>query len=174
MHEPPRAQLKLSHGIRRFQTALCGLQWIQASSRCVWLGWWRHRGRSQMASEPLQRDLPGVLCLGRVLAIEDMAPAGDHDQFDVTAQGCQTRCQALGLIHGRSPLAGLPHHPGSAGVSEVRGGCWRGAVAAPVGCARKGPAQKCRLFFLSAWPGDLAGEQPPGGCGWLHHHPALR
>ncbi len=37
MHEPPRAQLKLSHGIRRFQTALCGLQWIQASSRCVWL-----------------------------------------------------------------------------------------------------------------------------------------
>ena len=103
-----------------------------------------------MASEPLQRDLPGVLCLGRVLAIEDMAPAGDHDQFDVTAQGCQTRCQALGLIHGRSPLAGLPHHPGSAGVSEVRGGCWRGAVAAPVGCARKGPAQKCRLFFLSA------------------------
>ena len=103
-----------------------------------------------MAGEPLQRDLPGVLCLCRVLEVKDMAPAGDHDQFDVTAQGCQTRCQALGLIHGRSPLAGLPHHPGSAGVSEVRGGCWRGAGAAPVGCARKGPAQKCRLFFLSA------------------------
>ena len=57
-----------------------------------------------MASQPLQRDLPGVLCLCRVLEIEDMAPAGDHDQFDLTAQGGQTRRQAPGLIHRRGAI----------------------------------------------------------------------
>src|SRR5437764_1528339 len=63
-------------------------------------GWWRHRGRPQMASEPLQRDLPGVLGLCRVLEIEYMTSAGDHNQFDVTAQCGETRRQALGFVHG--------------------------------------------------------------------------
>src|SRR5882724_11171816 len=57
--------------------------------------WWHSGGRPQMVGEPLQRDLPGLLRLGRLLEIEDMMPASNHDQVDVTLQRGQPCCQAL-------------------------------------------------------------------------------
>jgi hypothetical protein len=54
-----------------------------------------------MVGEPLQRDLPGLLRLGRLLEIEDMMPASNHDQVDVTLQRGQPCCQALRLVHRR-------------------------------------------------------------------------
>ena len=53
------------------------------------------------------------------------------------------------LLRGMARRHSTARRPGRAGVSEARGGRWRGTLATPVGCAREGPAQKCRLFFLS-------------------------
>lgn len=54
-----------------------------------------------MVGEPLQRDLPGLLRLGRLLEIEDMVPASDHGQVNVTPQRGQSCHQALRLVHRR-------------------------------------------------------------------------
>jgi len=53
-----------------------------------------------MAGQPLQRDLPGLLRLGGLLKIEDMAPASNHDKFHVPAQRRQPCRQAPGLLYG--------------------------------------------------------------------------
>jgi hypothetical protein len=57
-----------------------------------------------MAGQPLQRDLPGILRLGRVLEIEDMTPTFNHHQGDFTAQRGQTRREAPGLCHRRGAI----------------------------------------------------------------------
>src|SRR5438552_19192282 len=62
---------------------------------------------------------------------------------------CPGRARPLSALRPCAP-AGLSHRAGGAAIAAGEGWSAAGALGGSRGCARGGPAQKCRLHFLSA------------------------
>ena len=99
--------------------------------------------------DPLMDDEP-ALAYTLAASVKQRMAFGER-----VGQQVRRMSSGFGSVHGERCRSA-----GRAGGAAARGGRWRGAGAAPVGGAREGPVQKCRVNFLSAtcWPWYLRRE----------------